>query len=142
MATSIDAQLRSLLSLLPESEIILSSSDQYATATSTWAAQRNEHPKVILHPSSTQSLAKILAHVSSTELDVAIHGSGLGSVSAKDVLVSMAAFDEFEFDRKNEVLTLGAGQLWRDYYEKMEKVAPDYHGMPQLTDIYPLQGQG
>lgn len=59
---------------------------------------------------------------------MAIRSSGYGSASARDVLISMAAFDEFDFDRDSEVLTLGAGLLWRNYYEKMEQVAPEYHG--------------
>ena len=128
MVNGTEPRLEPLLAQLLDSEIIRPSSSLYAAETSTWAAQKNQHPQVVLRPSSTQSLAKILAHVSSTDLDISIRGSGNGSASAKDVLVSMAAFDEFDFDKESEILTLGAGQLWRDYYEKMEKVAPEYHG--------------
>ncbi len=41
----------------------------------------------------------------------------------------MTAFDSFHFDRDNEVVTVGAGQTWEEYYKKMEIVAPEYAGM-------------
>lgn len=122
-------QLNRLTSLLSESEIIQPSSPLYASETSTWAAQKNLHPQLAVRPSSTQSLSRILAYLSTTDLDMTIRSSGYGSASAKDVVISMAAFDDFDFDREKEILTLGAGQVWRDYYSKMEAVAPDYHGM-------------
>lgn len=37
-----------------------------------------------------------------------------GSVSAKDVLVSMAAFDRVEFDESSKIVVVGAGQTWGD----------------------------
>ncbi len=125
-------QLTHLLSLLPDSETIHPSSNLYADETSTWAAQRNLRPRLVVRPSSTDSLSKVLKYLSSTDLDIAIRGSGNGSVSAKDVLITMAAFNDFVFDQENQVLTIGAGLLWREYYEKMEKVAPEYHGMNPL----------
>jgi len=128
MSSSTDGELVHLKSLLSESEVISPSSALYKSETSTWAAQKNLHPHLVVRPSSIESLAKVLAFLSTTNLDMAIRSSGFGSASAKDVLISMAAFDDFEFDKEDEVVTLGAGQLWRDYYAKMERVAPDYHG--------------
>ncbi len=127
MAKSTNQQLNHPVTLLPSSEIILPSSDLYLAETSTWAAQRNLHPRLIVQPSSTQSLSEIVAHLATTDLDFAIRGSGYGSASAKDVLISMTSFDDFDFDRESEVLTIGAGLLWREYYDRMENVAPDYH---------------
>lgn len=69
-----------------------------------------------------------MAYLSTTDLDIGVRSSGYGSASARDVLISMSAFDEFEFDKDKEILTIGAGQPWRDYYEKMEKIAPEYQG--------------
>ena len=40
----------------------------------------------------------------------------------------MTGFDHFEFDRQNELVTVGAGQTWEEYYKKMEELAPDYSG--------------
>lgn len=54
--------------------------------------------------------------------------SGAGSSSAKGVLVSTRALREFEFDRENEVVTIGAGCIWSEYYEKMSQEAPEYSG--------------
>ena len=58
-----------------------------------------------------------------------MRSQGFGSGSAKDVLISMTAFDGFEFDRENEVVIVGAGQTWEEYYKKMEEVAPEYNGI-------------
>jgi FAD/FMN-containing dehydrogenase len=140
MADSTGPQFTYLLSLVSDSEIIHPSSDLYIAETSTWAAQKNLHPRLVLRPSSTECLSKVIEYLSTTDLDMTIRGSGYGSASAKDVLVSMAAFDDFEFDKEDEILTIGAGQLWRDYYEKMERVAPDYHGwsrsVPTAQETY------
>lgn len=46
----------------------------------------------------------------------------------------MTKFDEFAFDQENEVVTVGAGQTWEEYYEKMEKAASDYAGIPTLPN--------
>ncbi len=45
----------------------------------------------------------------------------------------MTAFDSFHFDRDNEVVTVGAGQTWEEYYKKMEVVAPEYAGMFKVS---------
>ncbi|KIW63905.1 hypothetical protein PV04_08871 [Phialophora macrospora] len=140
MTDSIGPQFTYLLSLLSDSEIILPPSDLYNAETSTWAAQKNLHPRLVLRPSSTESLSKVIAYLSTTDLDISIRGSGYGSASAKDVVVSMAAFDDFEFDREDEVLKIGAGLRWRDYYEKMERVAPDYHVVAARTPALSIGG--
>lgn len=133
-----------LTSLVSAAEIISPTSDQYLSKTSTWAAQKNKHPSLVIQPTSTESLSKVIAYLSTTDLDIAVRGSGYGSASARDVLISMSAFDEFEFDKDKEILTIGAGQPWRDYYQKMEKVAPDYQGtfavpVVHLARIVPRQ---
>ena len=45
----------------------------------------------------------------------------------------MTAFDTFEFDRENEIVTLGAGQTWGEYHKKMEAATPDYAGIISLS---------
>lgn len=117
-----------LKTLLSSSEIIEPSSPSYHTESLTWAAQKNLHPRLVVRPTSVQSLSSTLSYLSQTQLDFAIRSQGFGSSSAKDVLISMTGFDGFEFDRENEVVTVGAGQTWEDYYKKMEDVAPDYNG--------------
>jgi FAD/FMN-containing dehydrogenase len=54
--------------------------------------------------------------------------SGAGNASAKDVIISTRAFSDFEFDREAQVVTIGAGSIWQEYYEKMRDTAPEYSG--------------
>lgn len=86
-------------------------------------------PRLTIRPATIDSLSKVIAYISKTTLDFAVRSQGYGSASAKDVLISLTAFDEFAFDRENEIVTLGAGQPWGEYYRKMETVAPDYSGL-------------
>jgi FAD/FMN-containing dehydrogenase len=129
MSSSIDEQTLSLLkSLLPSTSIITPSSPLYPELTSTWAVQKNLHPRLVLQPADVNTLSKIIAYLSSTSLDFAVRGSGYGSASSKDVLISMTGFDEFQWDPELQVVTLGAGLTWRQYYEKMEVATPEYQG--------------
>ncbi|EXJ74750.1 uncharacterized protein A1O5_01445 [Cladophialophora psammophila CBS 110553] len=140
MADSVTEQLEHLRSLLSKSEVILPSSELYESHTSTWAAQKNLYPRLVVRPSSTQSLSKVLRYLSNTDLDMAVRSSGYGSASARDVVINMESFDEFDYDKENEVLTLGAGQLWRDYYNKMEREAPDHHVIAARTPALGIGG--
>ena len=135
--TSIDMAadpLSHIKSLVQAEEIIEPSSSSYRSESITWAAQKNLHPRLVVRPKTLESLSSILAYLSKTPLDFAVRSQGFGSSSAKDVLISMTAFDGFEFDRKNEVVTVGAGQTWEDYYKKMEGLAPDYSGIFTLLN--------
>ena len=127
--------LRRLRTLLDASEIIEPSSPSYRTESLTWAAQKDLKPRLVVRPTTLSSLSSILAYLSQTTLDLAIRSRGFGSSSAKDVLISMTAFDGFEFDRENEIVTLGAGLTWGEYYKRMEAIAPDYAGMDSLPAI-------
>src|ERR1700761_109332 len=82
-----------LESVLQPSEIVQPGSQLYGEETKTWAAQRNLKPNVLVRPESAQQLARVLAYLHDTELDFAVRSGGVGSSSAKDVLVSLAAFD-------------------------------------------------
>ena len=121
--------LLQLKAILQAEELIEPSSPSYSSESLTWAAQKNLHPRLVVRPTTLESLSKILAHLSKSPLDFAVRSQGFGSSSAKDVLISMTAFDEFEFDREHEVVTVGAGQTWEGYYKKMEETAPEYNGM-------------
>ena len=124
-----------LKALLKVEEIIEPSSSSYHSESITWAAQKNLHPRLVVRPTTLESLSKILASLSKTPLDFAVRSQGFGSSSAKDVLISMTAFNGFEFDRENEVVTIGAGQTWEEYYKKMEEMAPDYAGISILLTL-------
>ena len=115
-----------LTTLLSPSEVISPSSPDYASESTPWAAQKDLHPKLIVRPSTAESLSKVLKYLSSTTLDFVVRSQGYGSASAKDVLVSLLAFNEFEWDRENEVVYLGAGCRWSEYYQRMAEAAPEY----------------
>ncbi|KAL3256096.1 hypothetical protein ABHI18_007834 [Aspergillus niger] len=115
-----------LESLLRPDEIIRPTSPTYQSRIQTWAAQKQLKPRIVLRPTSIDSLSKTIAHLYSTHLDFAIYGHGFMSASAKDVLVNMSAFDGFHFDRHSELATIGAGQTWSDVYRKLGDVAPNY----------------
>jgi hypothetical protein len=114
-----------LKSLLTETEIITPTSSSYKEESGTWASQCDQSPTLVLRPRSVQSLSKILAFLNTTSLNFSIRSQGFGNASAKDVLISLTAFDEFSYDAENETVILGAGQTWGDYYKKMENAAPD-----------------
>lgn len=115
--------LRSFLS--PE-EIISPPSEQYRDESLPWAAQKDLKPTLVIRPANVESLSKTLAYLSKTDLDLGIRSQGVGSASAKDVLISLTAFDEVQWDPQSEIVTVGAGQSWGEYYEKMDAIAPDY----------------
>jgi hypothetical protein len=69
------------------------------------------------------SLSRLVALLGKSELDFAVRSAGFGSASAKDILVSMSAFGSFEFDRQNEVITIGAGQTFAEVDAKMGQFA-------------------
>jgi FAD/FMN-containing dehydrogenase len=119
-------------SLLAKDEIITPGSPLYETESSVMAVQKQRSPKFIIRPTSVESLQRVLPHLASADLDFAVRSQGYGSSSAKDVVLSMSAFEEFEFDGENEIVTLGAGQPWSSYYENMERVAPNYTGLIQF----------
>jgi FAD/FMN-containing dehydrogenase len=51
----------------------------------------------------------------------------------QDVLISLAAFDSFDFDRTTETITIGAGQVWGEVDRKMEEFGPGYAGVALPT---------
>ena len=67
-----------------------------------------------------------LAALNDNDLEFAIRCGGCGPASAKDVLISLSAFDRFEFDRSNETVTIGVGQVWEEVDQKVEEFAPGY----------------
>lgn len=76
-----------------------------------------------------ESLSRVIAHqYNKTNLDFVIGGHGFMSASARDVVVSMTAFDEFQLGQHSERAIVGAGQAWRDVYQKLEGIAPLYGG--------------
>ncbi|EON68665.1 hypothetical protein W97_07923 [Coniosporium apollinis CBS 100218] len=112
--------------LLPAEEVIGPSSPLYKDNTLCWAYQKDLKPALVLCPTSLPSLQATLKYLSNSELDFAIRSGGCGSSSAKDVILSMSAFNDFTFNAEEETVLVGAGQTWGDIYRKMESLAPGF----------------
>jgi FAD/FMN-containing dehydrogenase len=121
--------IQELADSLSLDEVITPSSQLYAELTRTWAAQKNLKPHLVVRPKDLNSLSRVIAFLGTSDLDFAVRCAGMGSTSARDVLVSMSAFDGFEFDRQSETITIGAGQTWAEVDNKMDELAPGYAGM-------------
>lgn len=122
-----ERQIAGLKSLLTTKEIILPSSPEYKTASRTWAAQANLSPSVVIQPKDLPTLSKSVTYLANdTTLDFRIRCTGVGNASAKDVLVSLAAFKSFSFDADSKTITFGAGHNWGEIDQKVEQHAPGY----------------
>lgn len=82
-----------------------------------------------MRPQIVPALQKILQYLCESDLDFAVRSGGVGSSSAKDVVLSLTAFNEMKVDAASETVIIGAGQPWRDVDRKMEELAPGYVGM-------------
>lgn len=123
------AALRDVLST---EELIYPDSPSYVEESRTWSAQKDMKPRVVARPKELASLSHLVAFLEDSDLDFAVRCSGCGSASSKDVLISMSAFDHFEFDADNETILVGAGQVWGEVDRKMEQYAPGYAGTNAL----------
>lgn len=71
-------------------------------------------------------MSKVVKALYESNLDFAIRGTGTGSVSAKDVILSTHGFKQFEFDERLETVTIGSGFTWGEVDALMEKYALGY----------------
>ena len=113
-----------LSALVAEDELISSTSTGYDAESEVWSCSKDLKPSVVVRPKTLESLSKVIKYLSSTDLDFKVRSRGYGSASAKDVLISLTAFDHFEYDADKQIVTLGAGANWESFYKRMEKVAP------------------
>ena len=129
-SSSKDDLLSHLSSLVSPSEIIDPSSPEYTNNSQIWSHAHYQHPRLVLRPTSLDSLSQIIAFLGKTDLDFKVRSQGYGNATAKDVLISLTAFDQFAWDEENKIVTLGAGAPWSKYYEEISKAAPDYASKP------------
>jgi len=130
-------EIHSLRSLVLPDEIVAQGTPQYGEESLTWNAERIEKTHLLLRPKSVDHLSKIMAFLGKSNLDFAVRSLGFGNASAKDVLVSLKEFNDFEWDGEKKIATVGVGQSWVDVYRKMEKVASDYAGILPLALMAP-----
>ena len=128
MSSTRDKELQELRALLATDEIIEADSPEFIPQSQPFAKQKDYKPSLVVRPKTLEALSKAVKHLGSSNLDFKVRSAGFGSASAKDVILSMTAFDQFDFNAEKETLVLGVGQTWEDYYVKMEKVAPEYSG--------------
>ncbi|KAF2116760.1 cysteine desulfurase [Lophiotrema nucula] len=112
--------------VLSPDEIIEPSDPNYSKESQVWAAHKDKHPQLVARPKSVESLSKLLKALNETNIEFDVRCGGCGSASSSGVLISMSAFDGFEFNKKEEYVTVGAGQLWRHVDAKVEENAPGY----------------
>ncbi|KAL0262017.1 hypothetical protein SLS55_003452 [Diplodia seriata] len=110
--------------ILPPEEILEPSSELYAQESKTWAAQKQKNPAVVVRPGNAERLQKLVPYLYDSGLDFAIRCGGIGSSSAKDVVLSMKQFDSFKYNQEDQTVVVGAGQTWGDIEQKLEEVAP------------------
>lgn len=126
--TELESTKANLAGLLLHDEIITPDSTDYQSNIQTWSAQKQHHPPLVIRPASVESLGKAVACLYQTDLDIAIYGRGFMSASAKDVLISTTALNDFYFDTQSETVTIGAGHTWAEVLRKLGAVAPEYGG--------------
>ncbi|GME66435.1 FAD linked oxidase [Neofusicoccum parvum] len=124
MKSLADEAKAAIAEILPQEEIINPPSEVYLKESKVWAAQKQRHPSVVLRPSSVEKLQKLVPYLYESGLDFAIRCGGIGSSSAKDVVVSMKAFDSFQYSAEDHTVIFGAGSTWGQVEQKLEEAAP------------------
>lgn len=125
----LEGDLLELSKLVDPTEILAASSAEYIDNVETWSAAKNKRPRLVLRPKTIGSLSKTIAFLAATNLDYNVRSRGFGSSSATDVLISLSAFDDFEYNENDKYVILGTGASWRSYYERMDKVTKDWTSM-------------
>ena len=126
MSPSAKDPLAHLTTLVSPSEYFYPDSPSYTSESQTWSQHRNEQPAIVIRPQTISTLSAVIKYLASTTLDYKIRSQGFGSASARDVVISMTAFNGFSYDSEAQTVTLDAGNTWRRFYEEMEKVAPKH----------------
>ena len=121
-----ESELTQLKAFLSPDEIVSDKSPNYEAASKTWAIQANKHPSVVVIPKTLETLSKVVSFANNSSLDIGVRCTGIGSATAKHVLISLSAFKSFSFDHDEETITFEAGHNWGEIDEKMEQHAPGY----------------
>ncbi|KAG9527030.1 cysteine desulfurase, partial [Aureobasidium melanogenum] len=134
------SELDTINTILSPSELIDPSTDQYKSESQTWQAHRNLHPKVLARPRSVETLAALITCLAASDLDWAVRCQGIGDASARDVLVSLMAFNDFAFDDQNESIVIGAGMTWGEVEKRLEEKAPGYQALSARCSFVGVSG--
>lgn len=119
-------QLAHLRSLLPPTEVFEPGSQPYTAQSTTWSTWADQHPPLVLQPTTLASLSAVVRALCASDLDFAIRNTGTGSVSAADAILSTHGFKSFAFSAAHETVTIGAGLDWGEVDALMEARAPGW----------------
>ncbi|KAI9146828.1 hypothetical protein HJFPF1_13396 [Paramyrothecium foliicola] len=124
-ADEVIAELQPLISHLSPDELITASHNDYAHHTLPFSVKADLQPAVVLIPTRSESLAKIIHFLYRSDLDFEIRGHGYRSASARDVLISLMGFNSFIYDSVEKSATVGVGLTWLEVARKMRDTDPE-----------------
>ncbi|KAJ9416827.1 hypothetical protein QL093DRAFT_2103080 [Fusarium oxysporum] len=102
-------KLKPLTNQLSPNDLITRDHDDYSRHTATFSASANCQPAVVLIPSCADSLAEMMRFLYKSDLDFHIRGRGFKSPSARDVIVSLLGFTDFDYDAEKKLATVVVG---------------------------------
>ncbi|KAM5377878.1 hypothetical protein ACJZ2D_004782 [Fusarium nematophilum] len=120
------AELEPLTSQLDPGEVITESHQDYGLHVMPFSSKKDLRPSVVLIPSQTESLAKIIKFLYKSGLDFHIRGQGFNSPSARDVLISLLRFTSFEYNSDKKLATIGTGATWIKVAKDMQEADPGF----------------
>ena len=119
--------IREIRGILPEDGVLEPGSPAFASHSLPWSLSYDQSPRLVLRPSTEPLLRDTVRYLcENSDLDFAVRSRGLGSSSAADVVLSLRAFADFEFDPARETADVGAGLDWGDVDAKLAELAPGY----------------
>ena len=104
------------------------SSADYGSKTSVWNAHCQQAPAIVIEAQDLPQLQAVTKYLYESSLHFAIKNGGVGSTSARDVLLILSNFKELEFSAESETLSVGGGALWSDVDSYMAREAPGWAG--------------
>lgn len=119
-------QTQGIKGILPDSDVFEPNSPAFASNAVPWSLSYDQSPQLVLRPSTEPLLQGVVKYLYNSDLDFAIRSRGLGSSSAKDVILSLSAFANLTFDDAREIVEVGAGLDWGEVDTKLAALAPDY----------------
>ena len=99
---------------------------QFKAEAAPWSIWADRKPRLVVTPADLSTLETVVKYLYTSKLDFAIRNTGTGGSSARDVIVSMQGFKQFEFDPATEIATVGAGLAWGELDNLVEARAPGH----------------
>ncbi|KAH8919340.1 FAD-binding domain-containing protein [Atractiella rhizophila] len=112
---------------LQPASILLPNSPEFASYTTQWSLdQSTVQSNLVLVPKDQVELSTTIKLLYDSPFSFSVRSGGIAGSQNVDIVLSMKAFDGFEWDEKEKTVLVEGGQNWRTVYQKMEKFAPDY----------------